>query len=65
MAQINQVGVTTGTEHGLSDIDDTLVRSLCDERYQPKTVIPGVLSFIARCPSASGPAVAPPSSPVK
>lgn len=24
----------------LSDIDDTLVRSLCDERYQPKTVIP-------------------------
>ena len=29
----------------LSDIDDTLVRSLCDERYQPKTVIPGVLEF--------------------
>jgi hypothetical protein len=29
----------------LSDIDDTLVRSLCDERYQHKTLIPGVLEF--------------------
>lgn len=29
----------------LSDIDDTLVRSLCDERYKKHALIPGVLEF--------------------
>lgn len=29
----------------LSDIDDTLVRSLCDERYEKHTLLPGVLEF--------------------
>jgi len=29
----------------LSDIDDTLYRSLCDERYQHKAIFPGVLEF--------------------
>ena len=29
----------------LSDIDDTLIRSLCDERYKKHALIPGVLEF--------------------
>ena len=29
----------------LSDIDDTLVRSLCDERYEKHTLLPGVLAL--------------------
>ena len=29
----------------VSDIDDTLIRSLCDERYHKRVIFPGVLEF--------------------
>lgn len=42
----SEAAIATSTElKVMSDIDDTLFRNWCDERYPPKAVYPGILSL--------------------